>query len=276
MKFSIPVHVKGIKLPVIVFLVLLLIHSVIGSISLTAFFNLAALEIILAGIFLSIIVSFSFDTLLNSFHMVRDSFTKKIDYTTDIYKLHNLSIKIKKEGPLSISSDIELETDTFLRDAMVLLNDYKKPETIHDILEKDIEARRASLYRPYNVFKMISHVAPAFGLIGTLLGMIGLLSNIDKPYLIMNNMASALVSTLYGSLIANFIAVPIMARLKEYVDKIILRYYIITEGILMISKNDSARNVFDKMNVMLKEDERLVYPKRESSERTPEAYEFKL
>ncbi|TCO77484.1 motility protein A [Marinisporobacter balticus] len=264
---------KKVKLAIIILLIMLLVHSIVGSISLKAFLNLTALEIIVAGIFLSVIISFSFDTLIGTIKMIKLSFFHKIDYTTMIYKVHELSIKVKREGVLSIQSDIEEEEHTFLRDAMILLNDYKKPEAMRDILEKDIASRRSNLYRAHNVLKMIAHISPSFGLIGTLLGLVGLLSNIHQTDLIMNNMASALVSTLYGSLIANFIAVPLMGRLKEYIDENILQYSIITEGILLISQNDTARNVFDKMNVMLKEDARLVYPRKKIGERNRESDE---
>ncbi len=265
---------KKLKLPVIILLTLLVFHSVIGSISLKSLWNLTALEIIFGGIFLSIIISFSFGTLVDTALMIKASFSEKTDYAHVIHKLHEISIKVKREGVLSLHSDITLESNTFLRDALILLNDYKKPEAIQDILQKDIEARQANLYRPYNVLKMVANVAPSFGLIGTLLGLIGLLSDLGQASMIMGNMASALVSTLYGGLIANFAAVPLMGRLKEYIDHHVLQYTIVMEGVLLIAQNDSPRNVFDKMNVMLKEEERLVYPKKEFNERNTTAYEF--
>ncbi|WP_053954927.1 motility protein A [Inediibacterium massiliense] len=255
-------NIKNMKLPIIIFFILLLIHAVIGSITFKAFINITAIEIILAGIFLSVIISFSFDTLLHTIQMIKKSFKEEINYEASIHKVYDLSVKIKKDGVLSIQSDIDSEENIFLRDAMTLLNDYKKPEVMREIMEKDIESRKANFYKPHNVLKMIAHVSPSFGLIGTLLGMVGLLSNIHQTDMIMSNMASALISTLYGSLISNFIAVPLMGRMKEYIDQNILQYRIIMEGILLISQNDTARNVFDKMNVMLKEDQRLTYPKK--------------
>ena len=157
---------------------------------------------------------------------------------------------------------------------MILLNDYKRPDAIEDILNNDIESRHVELYKPYNVMKMVANISPAFGLIGTLVGMIGLLSKINRPDEIMNNMAYALVSTLYGSLVANFLAFPLMARIQEYNEQRLLQYRMIKEGILLISKEDTTRNVFDKMNVMLKEENRLVYPREYRQERENESYEF--
>lgn len=267
---------KNMKIPIMVVLGLLLLQALVGTMSFRVLFNLTAFQIIFAGIFISVFISFPMEVLVNTFNLIRQSFRQEIRYDDTIHKIYNLTVKIKRDGLLSIQKDIEFEEDTFLRDAMILLNDYKRPEAIEDILDNDIESRHMNLYKSHNVMKMISHIAPAFGLIGTLVGMIGLLANINQPHEIMNHMASALVSTLYGSLIANFIAVPLMARLKEYIDQRVLQYRMIKEGVLLISKEDTARNIFDKMNVMLKEEKRLIYPRKQTQERNYGSYEFKV
>lgn len=260
--------ITNAKVPIVLLLVIFLVHSIAGSISLTALFNLYALEIILAGVVLSVIVGFSFQTVVYTVALIKKSFTHPVVYENALRHIHQMSIKVKKEGLLALNQDIEAEEDSFTRDALILLNDYKKTNVIREIMSKDIESRKTNLYRSYNLLKVISYVAPSFGLIGTLVGMIGLLSQLDQTYAIMGHMATALVSTLYGSLIASFIAVPLMVRLREYIESIVLRYQMITEGVLLISGNDSARNVFDRMNVMLKEEDRLVYPRPNEPERT--------
>jgi chemotaxis protein MotA len=252
---------KSLKIGIITLLLILLCHSILGSISFKNFINLKALELIVSGVVLSIIISYSFETIIFTIHTIRNSFNVDIDYAMHIFTLYEFAIKVKKSGALKIESEILEEENEFIKSAMSLVCDHEKPDNIRDILEKDIESRRVKLFKAYNVLKMISQVAPSFGLVGTLIGMIGLLSHINNPKLIMVNMSSALVSTLYGALIANFIAVPLMGRVKELIDKRTLEYRIITEGTILIAKNDSVRNVFDKMNVMLPDDLRLQYPK---------------
>lgn len=252
---------RSLKIGVITFLLILICHSIFGTISFKSFINFKALELIIAGVLLSIIVSYSFETIIFTINTIKDSFNAEIDHESAIFTLYEFAIKVKKKGPLKIQSEILEHENEFVRSAMSLVCDYEKPDSIRDVLEKDIESRRAKLFKAYNVLKMISQVAPSFGLIGTLLGMVGLLSHINNPKLIMANMSSALVSTLYGALIANFIAVPLMGRVKELIDKKTLEYRIITEGTILIAKKDSVRNVFDKMNVMLPDDLRLEYPK---------------
>lgn len=251
---------KPFKFFIVILTLGLMIHSLVDSISLRSLFNLKAFEIIVAGIIISIIISFSFENLIYTIKTIKKSFKYEIDYYKDIYKIYNLSIKIKKSGNLSVQNEMEEENDIFMKNALSMIVDSKTEEDIISIIDSDIESRKINLYIPYNVMKLIAHVSPAFGLIGTLVGLISLLSDLTNPALIMDSMASALVSTLYGSMLANFLAVPLMNRIKNYIDKNMLRYRIIKEGILLLSKNDSPRNVFDKMNVMLEESNRLEYP----------------
>lgn len=265
---------KNFKFIILGVFILILFQGLVSSISYKALFNLPALQIIMAGITISIIISFPMDVLVETLKTIKKSFKDEVDYEKTIVKLYDLSIKVKKDGLLSIKDDIELEEDIFIKDAMILLNDYKKEDVIEDILNHDIESRRIELYKPYNVMKMIANISPAFGLIGTLVGMIGLLEHINQVDQIMTNMASALVSTLYGSLIANFFAFPMMARIKEYNEQKLLEYRMIKEGIILISKGDSTRNVFDKMNVMLREDKRMIYPREYIKEGASQENEF--
>lgn len=254
------------KKNVILFLLAVIVfHSLFSSVSTKDLLNVTALEIILGGILLSLFISFPFNTLSDTLKLIKLSITSPINYEQDILKLYDISIDVKKGGLLKVSSHLEYEDDIFLKNCLVLLSDYKDSKSMESVIAKDIYSRKVNLYKCVNVLKMASHIAPAFGLIGTLLGLIGLLSNMDQINMIIPNMASALVSTLYGSLIANFVATPLMGRLKNYIDDMLLRYAIINEGILSISTTDSPRNVFDKMNVMLKEESRLSYPNRKGA-----------
>ncbi len=265
---------RNIKIPIMIFFMIILFISLMTSIPLKMLFNLNAFIIIFAGILISVFISFPMDVLRNTIIAIRYSFSDDIDYERTINKVYQLSVKVKKDGLLSIGQDIDYEENTFLRDGMILLNDYKKEDAIEDIMDHDIQSRYVELMKPYNVMKMVANIAPAFGLIGTLVGMIGLLTKINIPAEIMGNMASALVSTLYGSLVANFLAFPAMARIKEYNDNKLLECRMIKEGILLIAGGDSTRNVFDKMNVMLKEDKRVEYPKDYRKAESGEDYGF--
>lgn len=261
------------KIVIITALIILLIHSLIGSISVKQLLNFRAIEIIIAGVLFTVIIAFSFDTLIFTYHIIKRSFKYEEDYEGEIYKIYNYAIRVKKYGALKLQSSIDTEENKFVKDGIQLICDYVKPEDIQDVLTKDIQAKKENLYRAYNLLKMVAQVSPAFGLVGTLIGMVGVLSNIDNPQMIAINMSSALVSTLYGALISNFIAIPLMGRVKEMIDKDILKYRIIKEGIYLIGKNDTTRNVFDKMNAMLPDEKRVESPVRRITNEGNNIYE---
>ncbi|NBG89632.1 motility protein A [Isachenkonia alkalipeptolytica] len=258
---------KRIKSLVLLGLMLIVFQAMLGTISYQVLFNRQALQIIVAGILITMIVSFPLGILLETISRIKSSFQDTVDYEKTIYRIYQLAIDVKKNGALSVEKEIDQEKDEFMRDAITLLCDYKRPEAMETLLDQDIEARKLHLGKSKNVMKMVAQVSPALGLIGTLVGLIGLLGNLGEPTMIMTHMGSALISTLYGSLIANFIAVPLIARLREYSDRQLLRYNMIKEGILLIAKEDTARNVFDTMNVMLKEEDRLIYPRQQRAAR---------
>jgi len=130
---------KNIKIPIMIVLALLLLQALVGTMSFSILFNLTALQIIFAGIFISVFISFSMEVLINTINLIRASFTEEINYDDTIHKIYDLTIKIKKKGLLSIQKDIELEEDIFLKDTMILLNDYKRPEAMEDIIDNDID-----------------------------------------------------------------------------------------------------------------------------------------
>jgi len=254
---------KFLKPLILAGLVMIVLQAMLGTISYQVLFNRQAMQIIVAGILITMIVSFPLRVLAQTVNQIWQSFKHPLSYEKTIYRIYELAIKVKKEGALSVEKEIEQEKDEFLRDAITLLSDYKRPEAMETLLDQDIAARKMYLAKSKNVMKMMAQVSPALGLIGTLVGLIGLLGNLGEPAMIMTHMGSALISTLYGSLIANFVAVPFIARLQEYSDQQILKCTMIKEGILLIAKEDTARNIFDTMNVMLKEEDRLIYPRQQ-------------
>lgn len=251
---------------VVVLMLIALIHALFASIPASSFLNIQAIEIIVAGVCLSVIISFSFDTIRFTGKTVFHSFKEEIDYQDAIIVIYNYAIKVKKQGPVTIESQVQKE-EKFIKNAMLLVCDFVKPDDMKDIFDKEVEAIENHLYKAHSVIKMIAQVAPAFGLIGTLIGMIGLLSHLNDTSLLAANMSGALVSTLYGAIVANFLAVPLMGRLSDYIYRKVLYYKIVAQGCMLIAKNDSIRNVFEKMNSMLPEDKRLEYPRKKISGR---------
>jgi len=113
MKFKIDrrfdLKIKNMKIPIAAVSVLLLIHAMSGAMSLKMLINLTAIQIILAGIFIALIVSFPLKVLINTFSLIKESFIGEINYEDIILKIYNLTIKIKRNGLLSIQEEITKE-----------------------------------------------------------------------------------------------------------------------------------------------------------------------
>ena len=125
----------NIKIPLVIFLAIIMLQALIGVLSIKMLINIKAMQIIIAGILISVLISYPMEVLKNTVDTIRRSYNNGIDYERTINKIHNLAIQIKKEGLLSIQEDIEYEDDIFIRDAMILLNDYKDYSTIEDIMD---------------------------------------------------------------------------------------------------------------------------------------------
>jgi chemotaxis protein MotA len=117
------------------------------------------------------------------------------------------------------------------------------PYEIHKIMEKEYEiyfSRKESLINILDTFQKLS---PAIGFVGTIMGLIDVLSNIGTPLAMGRGMAIALLTTLYGLLFANFVFLPLSKKLSEHIRTESILLYIILEGVLDISRDKNSRAV---------------------------------
>ena len=131
---------------------------------------------------------------------------------------------------------------SFIRKGISLLaDDYDRFE-IYNILEKDVELFYAKRSSQINILETLGKMAPAFGFVGTIIGLISVLSNMENPAEIGKGMSIALLTTLYGSLISNFIFLPLARKLSEYTKTQAMELNMVMEGIMDIcdKKNPKA------------------------------------
>ena len=138
-------------------------------------------------------------------------------------------------------------------------------ETIHKIIDLANVARKEGLLqleeeqrhsKIYSFWDNLAAMGPAWGMIGTLIGLINMLKRLDDPSSIGPNMAVALVTTLYGSLIANWISIPIATKLRAKNQKEIMMKEVICEGILSIQAGENPRVIEEKLKSFLAPSER--------------------
>ena len=170
----------------------------------------------------------------------------------------------RREGILSLEAAIEEGDDPFLSTGVRLAVDGTEPDLIMDILETELQFVEERHKEGQEIIANMGNAAPAFGMIGTLIGLVIMLKNMDDPAAIGPGMAIALLTTMYGAILANIIFGPISAKLKRYSSKEVLAKRMIIEGIMSIQSGDNPRIVEHKLSVFLSP---KVRPNSESEER---------
>ena len=157
----------------------------------------------------------------------------------------------RREGILSLEAAIEEGDDPFLSTGVRLAVDGTEPDLIMDILETELQFVEERHKQGQEIIANMGNAAPAFGMIGTLIGLVIMLKNMDDPAAIGPGMAIALLTTMYGAILANIIFGPISAKLKRYSSKEVLAKRMIIEGIMSIQSGDNPRIVEHKLSVFL-------------------------
>ena len=161
------------------------------------------------------------------------------------------ALRSRREGILSLESDIDESDDEFLTKSLQIAIDGTSPEVMEDMLNTELSYLEKRHQQGQNILKTMGSLAPAFGLIGTLIGLIQMLSKIDDPSSVGPGMAVALLTTLYGALMANLICIPLANKLKVRTKEELLRKEVIIAGILSIQSGDNPRIVEQKLTNFL-------------------------
>ncbi|MBE6053328.1 MAG: motility protein A [Clostridium sartagoforme] len=240
-------------------IVLMIFGMLLGS-SLKLFWDLASVIITLGGSFSALLITYSLDEVKNMGKLFMQAFKENGSTGREVIeKFGNLSKKARREGLLSLEDDINEMEDPFLKKGLQMVVDGIEPETIREILELEISEMENRHERGAGIYAAWGAYAPAFGMLGTLIGLIQMLGNLTDVANIASGMGKALITTFYGSLIANIFCNPIAANLKQKSAKEAGEREMILEGILAIQSGVNPRIVEEKLMTYLPPKEKLEY-----------------
>ncbi|MCR4425780.1 MAG: motility protein A [Firmicutes bacterium] len=223
-----------------------------GGAGLRPFWDLKSLLITVGGTFAAVTMSFSLAQVSGVLRITRVAFTSRERDPLDvIQRLVSLAEKARREGLLALEDSATEEADEFLKRGIQLVVDGTDPELVRDILETDLSYLEDRHRIGKRVFDSITAYAPAFGMIGTLIGLVLMLRKLDEPNTIGPGMAVALVTTLYGALIANLISSPIATKLELKSLSEVREKEMMLEGILSIQSGENPRIVEEKLRGFL-------------------------
>ena len=191
----------------------------------------------------------AFFNQLKSFKLVlKTPATKESEIIHTIIDLANVA---RKEGLLQLEEAAADIDDDFLKKGIMLIVDGTDPELVRSILEAELVNVDSRHQGNITFWKNIASAGPAWGMIGTLLGLINMLKNLSDPDSIGPNMSVALVTTLYGSIIANWLCAPIVAKLSLQNETEIKLKEVMIEGILSIQAGENPRVIEEKLKSFL-------------------------
>jgi chemotaxis protein MotA len=220
--------------------------------SLGAYVGLSAAVIIFGGTIGATVASFPMSTVVNVPRLLIIAFTNQMyDIPQVIKQLVTFSERARREGILCLESELVNVKDEFLRYGLQLVIDGTDPELVRDTLQTKIAFTAERHHQSAAIFEAAGGYAPTIGIIGTILGLINVLSNLSDPSGLGESIALAFIATLYGVGSANLIWLPIGTKLKQKHKGEQIIKEIMLEGVLCLQSGDNPRIVEQKLKAFL-------------------------
>ncbi|MFT5698912.1 MAG: chemotaxis protein MotA [Desulforhopalus sp.] len=204
--------------------------------NLSLYFNISGLFIVIGGTVCASLISFRFEQIHIVTKVLLTAYKRPMKKETEIINiLIDLSIRSRIEGILSLQNQENETTILFLRRALGCLVDGYSIDQIRDILNTEMYFFKLRREDSERVVRAIADYFPAFGIVGSVVGLITMLGGIGDTSIILKSIPIALTSTLYGLLFANFFFLPFAATIKERTNQELLLQKIILEGVIAIN-----------------------------------------
>lgn len=258
----------------------LIVLAIITQGSIIIFASLSSILIVGGGIIASTMVNYSFENIKDSFAAITSMMgAKEVDLRTDMELVSMFSRRVRTEGILVLDNDIQHITDSYLKNGLQLAVDGFKKESLDSILRDEIKSRERQMETSINVMYSMADYAPAFGMIGTVIGMVLMLQNISDPESLGAGLSVALITTLYGTMLANMFLGPLAGKLEYLSELDINRKEMFRTGIISLVEGENPRIMEKKMLIHVDPQSRAEYIKyhegvRISKERDEKFYKL--
>jgi len=223
-------------------LAMVLLSALLGGNSLLLYMDLPSFVLVVVGSYLITMGCVSMSEALGIFNIIGRSFKiHTFNEQSIIQKMIAFSEKARREGLLALEDELEDLDDEFMKKGLRLVVDGTDAVIIRDLLELDLtqmQQRHADKIGTINIWNTMG---PSVGMMGTVIGLIGMLANLEDKASIGPNMALALITTMYGSLVSNFFMTPFAAKLKKHDAAETSAREMIIEGVLSIQAGDNTR-----------------------------------
>jgi chemotaxis protein MotA len=235
---------------------------VIGAIflggSIGAFIDIPSVLIVVIGTFMITMVSYSLPEMIKAQGLyMKTLFFKAPNLIEDVKFILTLAQKARANGLLSIQAEVEQISNEYFKRALTLAVDGSNPEFIESMMKSDTSIMSDRHVQGIDILKRSAEVAPAMGLIGTLIGLVQMLGNLSDPSSIGPSMAVALLTTMYGAILANMVFGPLAAKLERNSAIEMTSRKIYLYSVLSMVKQENPRQLEVILNTLLPPKDRV-------------------
>lgn len=225
------------------------------------FFNIPSFLIVILGTMTVTSISFSWEELLNAGKVIGNSLFKKRHKSSVMARqLLDISVLAKKRGILALASaESELKKDPHLYKAAQIVTDGYEVVDIERVLSQDLDALVERHRRSASILRRASEISPAMGLIGTLIGLVQMLANLQDPETIGPAMAVALLTTFYGAILGTAVLAPMAAKLERNSNEEATIRSLVMIAMSSIARQDNPRRLEMLLNSEIPPSEQIKY-----------------
>lgn len=241
------------------------LYAIIEQGGLKVFWDLPAVMIVGGGTLAAILISYPLPRVMRVSGVILQIFKSDVQKPAWVIKLMvELSFKARQKSLLALEDEVKKVDNRFLKLGLELVVDGQPANIVREVLETELDFVQVRHRSGEHMFRTASRFTPAFGLIGTLIGLVAMLKNIGSASegaakAIGQGMAVGLIGTFYGATLANLVLIPIAEKLRSRSDDEILVNRIILEGVLMIQGGVNPRIIERKLNSFLPPEHRAMY-----------------
>ncbi|GIU30978.1 flagellar motor protein PomA [Shewanella colwelliana] len=234
-----------------------IIGAMVSSGGIAIFIDVPSVLIVMIGSLFVVMMKYNLKQFLGAVKIAAKAFMFKIDKPEELIEQSVTMADAARKGGFLALEEAEI-TNSFMQKAVDMLVDGHDGDVVREALEKDIALTEERHKTGVGIFKALGDVAPAMGMIGTLIGLVAMLSNMDDPKSIGPAMAVALLTTLYGAIIANMIAIPIADKLALRMGEEMLNRNLIMDAVLAIQDGQNPRVIEGFLKNYLSEKQRQI------------------
>ena len=228
------------------------ITSIIGGSSAGMFIHIPSVMIVIGGMISATLIHFSLSKVLSIISIVKKTLFYKLPTSNNlIQKMVNYAAINRRDGALALEKQLENADDAFLISGLQMVIDGQEENIIEDQLASEVQYLQQRHSDGKKILEFMGASAPAFGMIGTLIGLVQMLGNLSSPDQIGGGMAVALITTFYGAILANLVFIPLAGKLGTRSKEESTIKQMTVEGLLGIVRGESPTAVREKMQAFL-------------------------